>query len=186
MNMYTKLAAAAAVVLVVGFAGYQLLPRDGGPGGPGGPSIAPSPTPSIAPSPTPAFLARGTFKAKGADVVLDARGRGSDVTGTMSVSYGGGDFTVDLECSRTTASGLLWIGGDVTESTDTELGIKGTRTAIVFKPGSPVRAVFIFQLDDPDSASCQAFFDDMIAIGGEPRPGPDGLEPIEGTVELAP
>jgi hypothetical protein len=39
-------------------------------------------------------------------------------------------------------------------------------------------------MDDPPSASCQAFFDDMIAIAGGEVAG--ALEPIEGTVELGP
>jgi hypothetical protein len=38
-------------------------------------------------------------------------------------------------------------------------------------------------MDDPRSASCQAFFDDMGVLGGEIA---GALEPIEGTVDLAP
>jgi hypothetical protein len=40
----------------------------------------------------------------------------------------------------------------------------------------------VFQINDPRSASCLAFFDDMLKIDD-----PTGaLRPIEGTVELAP
>jgi hypothetical protein len=61
----------------------------------------------------------------------------------------------------------------------------GTRAAIVLKRGSPAEAIFVWQMNDPRSASCQAFFDDMIA----PRGTGDlraGLKPIEGTLELGP
>ena len=80
-----------------------------------------------------------------------------------------------------TIDGVLWIGGDVTESTYPDTP-KGTRTAILLKPGSPVQGIFAFQGADPPSGSCQAFFDDMVALGIEPS----GLPAIEGTVELAP
>jgi len=173
MNTYAKLIAAAAAVLVVAAVGYQFLPRSGGIGG----------QPTIAPSPSPTLLALGTFRAKGAAVVLDATGGASSVTGSMIVTDVSRNFNVDLECTRTTDAGLIWIGGDVTESANWSDAPKGTRAAIVFKRGTPVQAVFIFQMDDPRSASCQAFFDDMIAIGGEPV---GALEPIEGTVELGP
>ena len=178
MNMYAKLLAAAAAVLVVAVVGYQFLPRNLWIGGP----------PTIAPSPSPALLARGSFTAQvggGYTVDLDATGWASSVTGSMIVSSHetNGGFTVDLECTRT-IDGLLWIGGDVTESTNSDAPA-GTRAAIVFKRGSPVEAIFVWQMNDPRSASCQAFFDDMIAIGGtgDIRAG---MEPIEGTVELGP
>ncbi len=177
MNTYAKLLAAAAAVLVVAVVGYQFLPRNGGIGG----------QPTIAPSPSQALLALGTFTAQvggGYTVDLDATGGASSVTGSMIVSHEtNGSYTVDLECTRT-IDGLLWIGGDVTESTNSDAPA-GTRAAIVFKRGSPVEAIFVWQMNDPQSASCQAFFDDMIAIGvaGDL---PAGLKPIEGTVELGP
>ena len=178
MNTYAKLIAAAAAVLVVAAVGYQFLPRGGGIGG----------QPTIAPSPSPALLARGTFTAQvggGYTVDLDATGGASSVTGSMIVSSHetSGGFTVDLECTRT-IEGLLWIGGDVTESTNSDAPA-GTRAAIVFKRGSPVEAIFVWQMNDPRSASCQAFFDDMIATGGA-GDLQAGMKPIEGTLELGP
>jgi hypothetical protein len=102
----------------------------------------------------------------------------------MSASNSDGAFTVDLKCERT-INGLRWIGGDVTESTSLENAPVGSRTAIILKPGSPVQAIFVFQMNDPRSATCQAFFDDMLVIA--PQSEIDaGLEPIEGTIELAP
>ena len=177
MNTYAKLIGAAAAVLTVALVGYQFLPRNGGIGGP----------PTIAPSPSPALLARGNFVAQVGDgytVDIDATGGASSVTGRMIVSQPtDGGYTVDLECTRT-IDGLLWIGGDVTESTNSDAPA-GTRAAIVFKRGSPVEAIFVWQMNDPRSASCQAFFDDMIAIAGagEIRAG---MKPIAGTLELGP
>jgi hypothetical protein len=175
MNLSAKLAAAAAAFVVVAVVGYQLLPGRG-PGS--GATLAPSPT-------ALPLIARGTFNAKGADVELDAIGGASDVTGRMVATMEGSGFTVDLECARNTDAGYLWIGGDVTASTFTEYAPEGTRAAIVFKRGSPVQAVFMFQMNDPRSASCQAFFDDMIGnAGGYESRLP--VEPIDGTVELGP
>jgi hypothetical protein len=179
MTTYAKLIAAAAAVLVVAVVGYQFLPGNGGIGG----------QPTITPSPSPTLLARGTFTATvggGYTVDLDATGGASSLTGSMIVSNPtSGRYTVDLECERT-IDGLLWIGGGVTESTNSDAPA-GTRAAIVLKPGSPVEAIFVYQMDDPLSASCQAFFDDMIialgATGDELR---SGMEPIEGTVEFGP
>ena len=175
MNSYAKLITAAAAVLVVAVVGYRFLPGNGG--GAGG-------QPTIAPSPSPTLLASGTFRAKGASVELNATGGASSVTGTMIVTDESRNMTVDLECTRTTDAGLIWIGGDITESANWSDAPKGTRAAIVFKRGTPVQAVFVFQMADPRSASCHAFFDDMMAIVEGELAG--ALEPIEGTVQLAP
>ena len=175
MSLYVKLIATAAAVVLVAVIGYRFLPGNGGDGGQA----------TIAPSPSATLLARGTFKAKGADVELNAVGRGSDVTGRMDVTVGGANFTVDLQCARTTDAGFLWIGGDVTASTFTEYAPKDTRAAIVFKRGSPVQAVFMFQMNDPRAPSCQAFFDDMIGTAGGYERRLE-IEPIEGTVEFGP
>lgn len=169
MNLYAKLIAGAAAAVVIAFLGYQLLPSWGlGPG---------------APSPSPTLLARGTFKVVGTyDTTIDATGAGSNVSGTMTATSTEGAFTVDLQCERT-IDGLRWIGGDVTQSTLLDNGPVGSRTAILLKPGSPVQAIFVFQMSDPQSASCQAFFDDMVGLGEDINAG---LEPIVGTLELAP
>lgn len=174
MNTFAKVIASAAAVLLLIVVGYQVLPWNGGIGG----------QPTIAPSPSPSLLAQGNFTTDGTTVRLDATGAGDKVAGTMSVLGPKGDFTVDLQCSRATSAGLLWIGGDVTESTDGSNAPKGTRVGIVFQRGSPVKALFVFQMNDPRSATCQAFFDDMIALEGEPEFTP--LAPIVGTVQLGP
>ena len=173
MNTYAKLIAAAAAVLVVAFAGFQLLPGSGGVGG----------EPTIAPSPSPTVLARGDFTSHGVAAQIDATGSGDDVAGTLTVSDSGQDATVDLECARTTDDGLLEIGGLVTESTFDDGFPKDRRVAVIFEPGSPVKAVWrIALVAEPVDPSCQALFETMDKPGADdPRPG---LEPIEGTVEL--
>jgi len=175
MNTYAKLIAAAAAVVLVAVVGYQFLPGSGGVGG----------QPTITPSPSPAMLARGTFKAQfggGYNVDLNATGGASSVTGSMIVSHQtNGGYTVDLECTRI-IGGLLWIGGDVTQSTYSETPT-GTRAAIVLERGSPVKAIFVWQGSAPRSASCQAFFDDMAALD---EISEAGLGPVEGTVEFGP
>jgi hypothetical protein len=51
MNNLTRMAVAAAAVLVVAVLGYNVLPRTGGVGGPVAPTATPSPTPSPTPIP---------------------------------------------------------------------------------------------------------------------------------------
>lgn len=174
MNVYAKLIAAAAAVLVVAAVGYEVLPGRGGIGG----------QPTIAQSPSP-VLARGAFGAKGGQVELDATGDGDSVTGTMTVSHETGDFSVDLKCTRTAEDGRILIGGDTTDSTSSFVR-KGGRTAIVLKPGPPVHAVFAFEEGGLRAASCMAFLEGMIDEEWTTVVGPDALEPIEGTVELGP
>ena len=106
MNTYAKFALAAAAVLVVAVVGYNFLP---GRGGVGGPTATPSPAP----------LAVGNFISHGGQIELDATGEGSNVTGSMTYADVGiedvGRFVVDLACTRTTDSGLILIGGLVTD-----------------------------------------------------------------------
>jgi hypothetical protein len=173
MNTYAKLIVAAAAVLLVAVVGYQFLPSNGGVGG----------EPTIAPSQSPTVLARGDFTSHGVVAQIDATGSGDDVAGTMTVSDSGQDATVDLECARTTDDGLIEIGGLVTESTFNDGFPQGRRVAVIFEPGSPVKAIWwIALVAEPVVPSCQALFESMDAPGADdPRPG---LEPIEGTVEL--
>ena len=177
MNTYLKLIAAAAGVLVVAVVGYQLfLPRSGG--------IAGQPT--VTPSTSPTLLASGSFKAKGAPVQLEATGAGDSVTGSMTVSSDTGDmlFVVDLKCARTAADGRILIAGDTTEASG--WATKGTPTAIVLKPGSPVSAVFAFTEDAPSAKTCMAYLDGIIDQGFATVVGDGALEPIEGSVQLGP
>ncbi len=168
MRTQAKLLAGTAAVLLVAV-GCQSQPGTGGGG---------QPTNALSPSPT--VLASGTFRfpPMDADVVLDAAGGGSDVTGTMTVSGEAMSFTTDLECALTAEDGRILIGGNTTESTFAEAPT-GTRTAIVLKPGSPVQAVFAWQGTDPAQPSCTAFLEGMSS-------GTTELAPIEGTVELGP
>ena len=185
MNTYAKLIVATAAVLVVAVVGYQFLPASGGVGG----------QPTISPSPSPSLLARGTFTAHGITADLDATGSGADVAGTMVLSQSGtsNGATVDLECARTTAEGLIEIGGLLTESRwdpnaqDWNDGFPtGQRVAIIFEPGSPVNAVWWVTVADDRVASCAALFENIDGSGNEILPGSAGLDPITGTVEFGP
>lgn len=171
MSAQARLIAGAAALLVVAVAGCQAVPGSGGPGA----------QPATASLPSPALLASGSFRFPPMDaaVVLDATGEGSNVTGSMTVSNEEMSLTVDLECALTAEDGRILIGGDATESTFDEAP-KGTRAAIVLKPGSPVQTVLAWQGTGLARApSCTAFLEEM-------NPETTGLAPIEGTVELAP
>ena len=185
MNTYAKLIVAAAAVLLVAVVGYQFLPRSGAVGG----------EPTVAPSPSPSLLARGTFTAQGIAADLDATGSGADVAGTMALSQSGtsNSATVDLECARTTAEGLIQIGGVLTESAwdpnaqDWNDGFPtGQRVAVIFEPGSPVKAIWWVTTADDGVASCAALFEGMDASPDQLVPGSPGLDPISGTVEFGP
>ncbi|HET9852545.1 MAG TPA: hypothetical protein VFP56_08585 [Candidatus Limnocylindrales bacterium] len=174
MSSYAKLAAAAAAVLVVAVVGYQLLPGRTGPGAP----------PTAAPSPSAAPLAVGEFTSHGVEATIDARGVGDDVTGTMTMSDTGQDASVALECGRTTEGGLLLIGGLVTDSTFTEWFPAGHRVGIALQPGSPVKALWYIVLPgDPPLQECQGVVDAFLAEGTKLN---EGLEPIEGSVDIGP
>jgi hypothetical protein len=179
MNGFAKLLAAAAAVLLVAVVGYQFLPTQGGVGG----------EPTVAPSPSPSLLARGTFTLYDAEVVLDATGAGDHVTGTMAVSHEDGDFTVDLKCTRTTEDGVILIAGDITDSAS-PYARQGAREVIILKPGSPVFAGFDSEGreggDVKPAASCPALLEQVIETGTQTVVGPNGLEPIEETVEFGP
>lgn len=147
-----------------------------------GPAPSAAPTAALmTPAPSAAPLAIGEFTSHGVATKIDARGAGANVTGTMTLSDSGQNATVDLECSRTTESGALTIGGLVTESTFTEWFPKGHRVAIILQPGSPVKAVWYIVLpgDDPIK-SCQLLVEDHIPEAS------DQLEPIQGTLQLGP
>ena len=185
MNSYAKLIVAAAAVLLVAVVGYQFLPRSGGAGG----------EPTIAPSPSPSLLARGNFTAQGITAELDATGSGADVAGTMALSQSGTSnvATVDLECARTTAEGLIEIGGLLTESAwdpnaqDWNDGFPtGQRVAVIFEPGSPVKAIWNVTSADQGVTSCEAMFENLDASADKPLPDSPGLAPIQGTVEFGP
>jgi hypothetical protein len=112
---------------------------------------------------------------------------------SMSDSSASGRATVDLECARTTADGLIEIGGLITDSTfdaDNQAwhgGLpEGQRVAIVFEPGSPVNAIWNVTSADQGVASCAAMFENMDGSGDEILPGSPGLDPIQGTVEFGP
>ena len=113
----------------------------------------------------------------------------------MALSQSGtsNSATVDLECARTTAEGLIEIGGLLTESTwdpdaqDWNDGFPtGQRVAIIFEPGSPVKAIWNVTAADQGVASCAAMFENMDGSGDEILPGSPGLDPIQGTVEFGP
>ena len=172
MNTQIKALLAVAAVVAIAVVGYNLLP---GPGGTGGPNATPSPT--------PAPLALGNFTSHGVAAQLDARGAGSDVTGTLTVSDSGLLATVALECARTTEGGLIEIGGLVTDSTFDDNFPEGRRVAIIFQRGSPVQAVWwVALVAEAPVDTCEALVEDVI----DPEEVTPGLEPIEGTVELAP
>ena len=160
MNTYAKLIVAAAAVLR---GGRRRLPVPAANGGVGG-------EPTVAPSPSPSLLARGTFTAQGITAELDATGSGADVAGTMALSQSGtsNSATVDLECARTTAEGLIEIGGLITDSAcdpnaqDWNDGFPtGQRVAVTFEPGSPVKAIWYVTVPDDGVASCAALFENM-------------------------
>ena len=130
--------------------------------------------PTIAPSPSPSLLARGNFTAQGITAELDATGSGADVAGTMALSQSGTSnvATVDLECARATAEGLIEIGGLLTEFSvgpqrpGLERGFPtGQRVAVIFEPGSPVKAIWNVTSADQGMTSCEAMFENLDVRG---------------------
>jgi hypothetical protein len=101
---------------------------------------------------------------------------------TLSESETGYRATVALECARTT-DGVVEIGGLVTDSTFDDGFPQGRRVAIIFQPGSPVKAVwYIALVAEAPVDSCQTLLEDML----DPEEFSPSLEPIQGTVEFGP
>lgn len=150
---------------------------------------AATPTPTTAPTaaPTASLLASGTFQLYGADVELHATRNGVDVSGSMSVDHGDGAFSVDLKCADTIDDGVLLLAGDIVESTS-PYARKGAREVLVLKPEPSVYASFDSEGrpggDVLPATSCPALLDQVIETGTLTVIGPNGLEPIEGTVEF--
>lgn len=174
MSTYAKMAAAAAVVLVVAVVGYQFLTGRAGPG-----------TPTSAPSPSPSALAQGTFVSHGVSIELDAVGDGANVTGTLEArDEGGGTWSVDLQCTATNDLGLVLIGGEVTASTQLQEFPVGSDTAMIFERGSPVKAIIFVPMSDPPAADCMTFLASLPTE--DTSPGAAALEPVDGTLVLRP
>jgi hypothetical protein len=165
-------AAAVLVVAVLALGVYSNQPGVGG-----------------QPSPSPTLIARGTFELHGAQVQLDATAAGDSVTGTMAVSHEEGDFTVDLKCSRTTEDGRILIAGDITDSAS-PYAREGAREVLILKRGSPVAGGFDSEGrpggDVAPAASCPALLEAVMELEWTKGITPDGLEPIEETIEFGP
>jgi hypothetical protein len=183
-----RLAIAAVIGLLILVGGGIYLSNISGSGGVGDqPAATPSP---VLPSPSPAPLATGSFRSHGGQIELGASGRAENVTGSMTFADVGGEdvgrFAVDLACTRTTDSGLILIGGPVTDSTNVdEYAPTGSNVAIVLQRGSPVKAFFWFEHPEPPGASCLAFLGTIPDVS-DPGFESSALEPIEGTIELGP
>jgi len=179
VNNFLKVGLAVVAVVAIAVVAYNLLPglrnQTGQP--------SPSAVPSI--NPGPASLAAGSFSSHGGDIVLDAAGDGSNVTGSMIYADQGGaelgGFTVDLKCTRATEGGLVFIGGLVSDSTKVYArdAPVGTNVALILQRGSPVTAEIMVASPDPNEPDCMTFLESL----SDERPQ-GALEPIVGAVEF--
>ena len=58
--------------------------------------------------------------------------------------------------------------------------------AVIFEPGSPVKAIWNVTSADQGVTSCEAMFENLDASADKPLPDSPGLAPIQGTVEFGP
>jgi hypothetical protein len=154
---------ATVALVAVAILGLRFLPGSGGVGGPPA---------------TPVPLASGSFTASFGAIDLEATGSGANVSGVMHWSQEGDEFSLDLQCSRTTDDGLILIGGEATDVTHPEMA-EGDRVAIALQPGTPVEAI-LWTEDGPPAASCPAFLESI------PDQVANDLQPVVGDVELGP
>jgi hypothetical protein len=125
----------------------------------------------------PTTLASGSFTAPFGAIDIEATGSGADVSGDMRWSQEGNEFSLDLQCSRTTNDGVLLIGGEVMDVTHPEMA-EGDRVSLALKPGTPVQAVL--WAEETPADSCEAFLE------GVPDRIANDLQPVVGDVELGP
>ena len=197
MNKIVTYSLGAAAVVVLLFAGSQILALPGG-------LFGTSPTPTATPTPQPTSstpvavtLASGSFTAPlaefGEAFDIEAVRMGDDVSGTMEISDPAGAegaYSVDVQCARTTDDGFILIGGEVTESTYQEFIEDGAYVVIILAPGTPVRMLWAADVLATDEVpapaeSCSAFveslldeaeFVDAVDVNGRP---------IQGDLELS-
>jgi hypothetical protein len=193
MNRFLAIGAAAAAVLVLVVIGSQVFGSPANVGEGGDATASPQPTPS---TPVAATLASGSFTVAmgefGQAVDIEAVRRGDEVSGTMEISNpagADGAYSVDVQCARTAANGVLLIGGEVTESTHEEFIEAGAYVMIALAPGTPVRMLWSVDVLVTDEVpapaeSCSAFVETHLAD----REFVDGVavvgNPIEGDLEL--
>jgi hypothetical protein len=193
MNRFLAIGAAAVAVLVVVVIGSQVLRSPAYHGGGGTATPTPQPAPTSSPTSAAGTLASGSFTASlgefGQAFDIEATGAGDNVSGTMEISNpagGGGAYSVDIQCARTTERGFLLIGGEVTESTYQEFIEDGAYVMIVLAPGTPVRMLWAVDVQPTDEVpapaeSCSAYlesqlsdnadFIDAVATQGRPITG---------------
>jgi hypothetical protein len=177
-----KLGLAAAAIIAVAVLGLRFLP-----GTVGGP---PDSTPT--PVPTAETLASGSFAVNlgdgGEAFDIEATSAGEDVSGTFDSSGAAGTYSVDLQCTRTTDDGLLLIAGEVTESTN-ETVSPGVYVAIMFAPGTPVRALLAFDVLPSDEVpspadSCPGYLETLVSDPELLASVDAGAPPIVGHLDL--
>lgn len=134
--------------------------------------------PTSTPIRTPVTLASGSFTAPFGAIDIDVIGGGTEVSGDMHWSQGDDQFSVDLECSRTTSDGVILIGGQATHVTHPEMAA-GDRVAIALRPAAPVEAILWAEVE-PLADRCGAFLE------GIPDRIVNDLQPVVGDVELGP
>lgn len=181
-----KFGAAAVAIIAAVVLGVRLLPEAiGGP---------PDPTPT--PTAVAVTLASGTFTAPlnefGEAIDIEATRTGDDVSGTIDISNpagGEGAYSVDVQCAQTTDDGILFIGGEVTESTYEAFVAEGAHVVLAFAPGTPVRmlwAVDVLATDEvpAPAENCAAYVDTLLADPLFAEAISEQGRPIEGELEL--
>ena len=123
-------------------------------------------------------FASGSFTAPFGSIDIEATGSGANVSGEMEWSQDAESFSLDLQCSRTTAGGLLLLGGEVTHVAHPEMA-QGDRVAIALQPGTPVEAI-LWNEDGPPADSCGTFLESV------PDHIVNDLQPINGDLQLGP
>ncbi len=118
----------------------------------GTPAPAASAPPAASPSQSGAFGGAVQFKYHGqpSTTTVDAVAVGTTVSGTAVTQIGTGNHTVQLGCAA--RAGDMWAVAGKTEKSDVEGGRPGDWSAVIVKPGSPVK-IGIWVSDDPATAS---------------------------------
>ena len=108
------------------------------------------------------------------------------MAGRMTAEYEGATFTVDLQCTMTTADGVILIGGYTIDTTGggSMLSPEGTLASIVLMRGSPVHATIWSERGGhvSQAPNCRAYLDGVL---GELRAGNHRARPVTSTSRQA-
>lgn len=169
MQLFLKLGAVAAVLVVAVVVGRQLLPANWG-------IAAPNPTP------VGAFGGKVTFTldALESSIDIDATADGTSLSGTATLFTTLGTATLNLECARYDAGTWMFAG----KYASTAAGMnKGENGAVFVVDGTPQKVAYMQNAETDPYGPCEQFVAEIESFANFPA---DAFSTVESGVIVVP